>query len=59
MAKTLTKVIKNVGGGKHCLLVAGNTSLLKNTIIQSKETYQGRVLHGQNINKSNQKCGGG
>jgi hypothetical protein len=33
MAKTLTKVIKNVGGGKHCLLVAGNTSLLKNTII--------------------------
>jgi hypothetical protein len=25
MAKTLTKVIKNVGGGKHCLLVAGAT----------------------------------
>jgi len=25
MDKTLTKVIKNVGGGKHCLLVAGAT----------------------------------
>jgi hypothetical protein len=32
MTKTLTKVIKNVGG-KHYLFVAGNTSLLKNTII--------------------------
>ena len=33
MGKTLTKIIKSAGGGKHCLLVAGNTSLLKNTII--------------------------
>ncbi len=33
MAQTLTKIIKNAGGGKHYLLVAGSTSLLKNTII--------------------------
>ncbi len=25
MAQTLTKIIKNAGGGKHCLLVAGAT----------------------------------
>ena len=38
------KINKNTqkcgGGGKHYLLVAGATSLLKNTIIQSKEIYQ-------------------
>jgi hypothetical protein len=30
-----------------------------NTIIQSKKPYQRRGLHEPNINKNNQKCGGG
>ncbi len=59
MAQTLTKIIKNAGGGKHYLFVAGSTSLLKNTIIQSKKPCQRRGFHGANINKNHQECGGG
>jgi hypothetical protein len=34
MSQTLTKIIKNAGGGgKHYLFVAGATSLLKNKIV--------------------------
>jgi len=46
MDKTLTKVIKNVGGGKHCLLVAGATL----AILTPFQAAQASVIFSQAAN---------